>query len=660
MYSFDVFDTLITRRVKNPKGIFSVMAYKLIKNSGCWDIPVCCMADFEMLRINAEEQARRQSEGEVTIDLIYQALAHNYGLSEDTADRLKLLEIQCEIENCIAIRENIDKIESLRRQGEKVILISDMYLSKSVFERMFQKVSPMLNNLPIYISSETGKTKASGLLYQYIHDRERVEYGKWTHIGDNIVSDVNIPETFGINAVHYKAENASICEKRLEQISIENTIIREYLFGLLNGDALKGKSREYLIGYSFIGIVLYAYVEWVIRMAWNKGIAHLFFIARDGYILKNIAEDIVKSKEIKIEIHYIYGSRKAWRVTDSKKKDILRRYLKQQLNVAGEVALVDTQGTGTSIDSLGNLYGCKFKVFYYTLLEPVGDKNIDAYSYSPYAGRGMIEAFCRAPHGSTMYYKTDNDRVSPVLAELDRDVWDRSGLDEYIKGVEFFSRVFSEISTNVGGLPLLDSTADAILHYCADTPDPELADFIGDIPHDTDNSNEHYVYAPKLSRDEIYQIEMVRTTQKLEQFYHGTELLFSYKRLDPDERKELEEFQSEYYKRYEEKDDGAIGIIIYGFGQYGKELLHRAYKAANIEIKGIVDAYYQRYKEVKIPVSPIKMIKQTEFDYIVISLFDSRSAEEVRRFLTALGVSEDKIMLREDFVSEYLGEKLSE
>ena len=109
--SFDVFDTLVTRKVETPQGIFSVMSEKMLRDCPNWDIPACYLADFRIIRVNAEKQARRFSDAEVTLDDIYRVLGHNYGLSNDVLDRLKKLEVQCELENCTVIKSNIEKIK---------------------------------------------------------------------------------------------------------------------------------------------------------------------------------------------------------------------------------------------------------------------------------------------------------------------------------------------------------------------------------------------------------------------------------------------------------------------------------------------------------------------------------------------------------------------
>lgn len=64
----------------------------------------------------------------------------------------------------------------------------------------------------------------------------------------------------------------------------------------------------------YISPVLYFYVFWVLEAAIKKNIKCLYFLARDGYEMINIAEIIIKKLNLDIECKYLYCSRNAWRL----------------------------------------------------------------------------------------------------------------------------------------------------------------------------------------------------------------------------------------------------------------------------------------------------------------------------------------------------------
>lgn len=67
----------------------------------------------------------------------------------------------------------------------------------------------------------------------------------------------------------------------------------------------------YDIGFKYAGPILFLYTWWVLLEAQKKGIKRLYFIARDGYPLYEIANIFVKKFNLDIECKYLYCSRKA-------------------------------------------------------------------------------------------------------------------------------------------------------------------------------------------------------------------------------------------------------------------------------------------------------------------------------------------------------------
>src|SRR5699024_7124070 len=52
----------------------------------------------------------------------------------------------------------------------------------------------------------------------------------------------------------------------------------------------------------------------VLQHALKHGYKDLYFISRDGYFLKKIADVLINKLKLPLNTKYIYGSRKAWRV----------------------------------------------------------------------------------------------------------------------------------------------------------------------------------------------------------------------------------------------------------------------------------------------------------------------------------------------------------
>ena len=189
LYSFDIFDTLITRKTATPAGIFYLMQ-ELLKNNTNYSLYL--RENFKDIRIQTElfvreVLTRTKKWNDITFDDIYKRIQINYSLTDDETDFLKKLEIQCEIENLIPIGENINKLKKLISSGNQVILISDMYHSEKTLRHILTNLDPIFNNIKIFISSEYKKTKAHGDLYRHI--KTELNPQKWEHCGDNICAD---------------------------------------------------------------------------------------------------------------------------------------------------------------------------------------------------------------------------------------------------------------------------------------------------------------------------------------------------------------------------------------------------------------------------------------------------------------------------------------
>ena len=172
-------------------------------------------------------------------------------------------------------------------------------------------------------------------------------------IGDNLNQDIEVPYSLGIQVEWWKRPELSKLEAELVEargddgrlqlmIGTALGVLREMGeagAGKENGAAGEvtedegsneageaeeaGRSGEvadaYEIGCRYAGPVLYSYGEWIVDQAVKKGIKRLYFIARDGYLVKKIVDVILKKEGTDIKTQYIYGSRKAWRMASLSK-----------------------------------------------------------------------------------------------------------------------------------------------------------------------------------------------------------------------------------------------------------------------------------------------------------------------------------------------------
>ncbi|MDU0355710.1 hypothetical protein RS130_19125 [Paraglaciecola aquimarina] len=187
LVSIDVFDTIVFRKVAHPTDVFS-MALQAYGNENEW--PMGC-EEFKELRVNIETQLRRQAVyGEVTLEDIYTELPFSSAVNK----KLKLAELEVEKQVGFIYQPMQKFIELLRDDGIEVILISDMYLSRTQIRDCFFHNSTLLQSLPLHVSSEYKLNKSSGLLFEHLANEQKIDKSGWLHLGDNIVSDFNMPK----------------------------------------------------------------------------------------------------------------------------------------------------------------------------------------------------------------------------------------------------------------------------------------------------------------------------------------------------------------------------------------------------------------------------------------------------------------------------------
>lgn len=194
--SFDVFDTLIERKVKILSDIFEIAGKKVLGKDSS--------ESFRQDRIQAEATARAHSKnGEVTIDDIYNFLENKY---REKTRFLKEQEILEEIELCVPKKEIVPIFYEVLNRGKRVYIISDMYLPKPVIEKMLEKCG-VSGEEKLYVSNAYGVNKISGKLFETVIHENKLDKKKMLHIGDSLKADCLGAIRSGISFYHISRKN---------------------------------------------------------------------------------------------------------------------------------------------------------------------------------------------------------------------------------------------------------------------------------------------------------------------------------------------------------------------------------------------------------------------------------------------------------------------
>lgn len=295
--SFDIFDTAIIRLFKEPADVFGYVER------------YACVPGFKESRVKAEQAARRRliQQKDISLEDIY---------AEGLAVKP---ELEIEVENKICV-PNPDAYELYRRAlqlNKKVYFISDMYLPKATIALMLNKAGYVKYN-ELFVSSEDNLIKGDGSRFaamEAIWDGEEV-----LHIGDNVVADYEQPKKFNIDAFNYVTNEDyfstdPILGTQWRDLRAVDSLGISFLLGSYRywqqGQHGAPESLWRNIGFLYGGPLIFQFCRYLNkRVSAIDSPVNLYFLARDGAIIKKVYELLHGGKKGSSNCHYMYASRR--------------------------------------------------------------------------------------------------------------------------------------------------------------------------------------------------------------------------------------------------------------------------------------------------------------------------------------------------------------
>jgi len=310
IYSFDVFDTLITRKYADPRDPIRVASQKVAEEYNLsWE-------EIFHLRIYAEVRTRDfSSKEDISFDEIYKTLKTSYPYWKNVWEKLQTYEWEEEFNSVEIVWENYYKFHNIKRQKKTIILLSDMYLSEAQIRSLLEKCNYDLEGVKIYVSSELGLSKHRGGMFKFIREKYRTTI---CHLGDNFYADIVQAEKNSIFSSHFIETHIHEAEKNFIQKRKWNKIDSLFI-GLLRKTRLeiykdyyhenaKNLTRKTFSDFTTIIICpfILSFVLWLKTQ--KRKSEKLYFVARDGRFLYEMYKILFPEDET----YYLHGSRKAW------------------------------------------------------------------------------------------------------------------------------------------------------------------------------------------------------------------------------------------------------------------------------------------------------------------------------------------------------------
>ncbi|ALV91150.1 MULTISPECIES: HAD-IA family hydrolase [Pantoea] len=325
LISFDIFDTLVDRKVEQPAHIFSLIERKVEK------LTFGKISNFCTIRQSSERYLREKLSGgmqEITLQEIYAEIERRSGISKEQTFAVKELEISEELKSLDSRLAGRKLFDAACKTNAKIILISDMYLDNETISKILHKSN--YPSIKLYLSSDIGLRKHEGDLFDYVSNLENVDHKKWLHVGDNTHGDIKIPASKGIQTFHIKSafRNIETNEKLFNLIKPDRktrSLAESAIYGLIQKKYFDDPTSlipsnthvggdAYKLGYIAIAPLMFGFLQWIMTQAKRDGVDQLLFLSRDAQVLYRMANVLFPIEDGWPEIKYALSSRRSARV----------------------------------------------------------------------------------------------------------------------------------------------------------------------------------------------------------------------------------------------------------------------------------------------------------------------------------------------------------
>ncbi|MEM7194116.1 MAG: HAD family hydrolase [Pseudomonadota bacterium] len=325
--SFDLFDTLVVRRIHNPDLVKLPVARYIAKKAATVN-RVWTWNQVQLLRDECERKNRAQSAEQYPDaeahyptfmrETLKQVFADHY--SEAWLEDVTSFELKTENTMLVPRARLLEWLKSLKSAGKTILVISDMYLPAEHLRVLLQHAGILKYVDEVRSSADSCRAKASGAGYDLIADELGLDRNRWLHVGDNAISD-------GFRAIE-KGLQALVLHDSEE--SRRKAIVARYYFFSRGRAYWKGRALQQLMapleaenvprswmyqeGYNFIGPILSVFIQTIAERCLQQGITKIFFLSREGWMFKQLWESIAPTlypADELPQIEYLYVSRMA-------------------------------------------------------------------------------------------------------------------------------------------------------------------------------------------------------------------------------------------------------------------------------------------------------------------------------------------------------------
>ena len=291
--SFDLFDTLVMRKVYNYNDVFVLLDMEL---RDCGII----IPDFVKLRLYVEKELSRN--GAPAMEKIYARLLELVGGSFISAEALAEMEWQLDFKVLVPRYRMCEKYRELLAQGKTVAIVTDTYYSKDRIEKLLEHFD-LLGCDYLLVSCEENRSKTCGL-YDVL--KSAAEGKDILHIGDDETADILCASQAGLDTFRVYSGSSLFDMLGGIQDNMGETISEHIIAGLFiarmfnNPFRFESESKVFAvesakdIGYAFFAPIISDFTLWLKDKIKSNDYEQILFCSRDGYLIGDLYRRIDK------------------------------------------------------------------------------------------------------------------------------------------------------------------------------------------------------------------------------------------------------------------------------------------------------------------------------------------------------------------------------
>ncbi|HVH94502.1 MAG TPA: HAD family hydrolase [Nocardioidaceae bacterium] len=310
--SFDVFDTVVTRRVGVPQAVIELLARRL-EVDGELAVPA---PTFVAARLRYERQLTANLQRHATLREIYDAVCDALSLDRSCAERWAEAEERIERELVVPLPGAVEMVDAVRTSSDALVFVSDTPHTERFLSHLLNDLGVARPADRVFTSADRRVSKTAGGLFRAVAEDFGAAH-RFIHVGDNRRSDLAAARIEGWSSSLATGGRLSRYEQLLERHAAETDHLASWLAGASRLARLEGQTRGVStpiaqVAAGVLAPTLVGYALWVLAQARRLGVRRLYYVARDGKVMLEAARHVIGALAPDIELRYLYGSRQPW------------------------------------------------------------------------------------------------------------------------------------------------------------------------------------------------------------------------------------------------------------------------------------------------------------------------------------------------------------